>query len=51
MQQLLEGVGTGNGSTGVPLVIGGKCQNDDNDSLSLSKKARLQMRMRPHLKN
>lgn len=38
MQQLLDGVGSGNGNSGVPSVIGGKCQSDDDYSLSLSKK-------------
>ena len=40
MQQLLEGVGAGNGSNGVPSVVGGRRQSDDNDSLSSSKKSK-----------
>ena len=35
MQQLLSGIGSGNGSTGVPSGIGGKCNYNDND-LSLA---------------
>lgn len=39
MQQLLEGIGSGDGSSGVPSVVGGKRrQVDDTDSLSSSKK-------------
>ena len=40
MQQLLEGVGAGNGNNGVPSVVGGRRQSDENDSLSSSKKSK-----------
>ncbi len=43
MQQLVDGVGSGNGGTGVPSVIGGsssKCKSDADDSLASSKKRR-----------
>jgi hypothetical protein len=40
MQQLLHGIGSGNGSTGVPSVVGGcaKRKNNEDDSLSSSSK-------------
>ena len=38
MQQLLEGVGSGNGSSGVPSVIGAKRNKYDDNSLSASSK-------------
>jgi hypothetical protein len=43
MQQLVvDGVGSGNGGTGVPSVIGGssKCKSDADDSLASSKKSK-----------
>jgi hypothetical protein len=40
MQQLLTGIGSGNGSSGVPSVIGDKGRNNDNDSLASSKKSK-----------
>jgi hypothetical protein len=44
MQQLLVGIGSGNGSTGVPSVIGGggkrKSDGDADDSLGLSKNSK-----------
>lgn len=42
MQQLLEGVGSGNGGSGVPSVIGGikRYKNDDNSVSALSKKSK-----------
>ena len=40
MQQLLEGIGSGNGGTGVPSVIGGKRKSDADDSLASSKKGK-----------
>ena len=42
MQQLLEGVGSGNGGSGVPSVIGGNksYKNDDNSVSALSKKSK-----------
>ena len=42
MQQLLEGVGSGNGSSGVPPVVGGKHQHSlDDESLASSKNAKM----------
>jgi len=38
MQQLKEGIGSGNGNTEVPSVIHGKRKNDDDDSLGSSSK-------------
>ena len=38
MQQLKEGIGSGNGNTKVPSVIHGKRKNDDDDSLGSSSK-------------
>jgi hypothetical protein len=40
MQQLVDGVGSGNGGTGVPSVIGGKRKSDADDSLASSKKSK-----------
>ena len=41
MQQLLEGIGSGNGGTGVPSVIGSKHNNDADDLLGpLPKKSK-----------
>jgi hypothetical protein len=43
MQQLVDGVGSGNGGTGVPSVIGGsssKRKSDADDSFASSKKSR-----------
>jgi len=42
MQQLLHGIGSENGSHGVPSVVGGgaKRNNDDDNSLSSTKKGR-----------
>ena len=40
MQQLVDGVGSGNGNSGVPSVIGGRRQSDDDYSLSSSKKSK-----------
>ena len=40
MQQLLHGIGAGNGSTGVPSVVGGKRKNEEDDSFSSTKKQR-----------
>jgi hypothetical protein len=48
MQQLLDSIGSANGSTDVPSVIT-KHKPYDNDSLSLSKKARDRAMMRRHL--
>jgi hypothetical protein len=48
MQQLLDGIGSANGSTGVPSVIT-KHKTHDNDSLSSLKKARDRTMMRRHL--
>ena len=42
MQQLLTGIGSGNGSSGVPSVIGDKGRNNNNDSLASSKKIKRQ---------
>lgn len=40
MQQLKEGIGSGNGHSDVPSVIRGKRKNEDDDSLcSLAKKS------------
>ena len=49
MQQLLECIGSGNGGTGVPSVIGGKRKSDEDDSLASSKKARDRTMMTRHL--
>jgi hypothetical protein len=38
MQQLKEGIGSGNGNTEVPSVIHGTRKNDDDDSLGSSSK-------------
>ena len=44
MQQLLEGAGSGNGSSGVPSVIGAKHNKYDDNSLSASSKKAETMR-------
>ena len=40
MQQLVDGVGSGNGGTGVPSVIGGRRKSDADDSLASSRKSK-----------
>jgi hypothetical protein len=40
MQQLLSGIGSGNGSSGVPSVVGDKRKNNKDDSLASSKKSK-----------
>ena len=50
MQQLLHGIGSGNGSTGVPSVVGGKRKTDEDDSFA-SRKNRGAKMMQRHLHN